>query len=190
MSSWSKKGTQVCYPFRSKCCSKRIPSRFPNGPYGERHPLTGHFYLSLNISLFIFPSDSPVRKPPPCSLTGSSWAAILRHLSHWSTFRSFFHSCMSARVPKGSPLTYGEKHNITIHGAPRRWKAYIQWGTAWFSKGIITTLLSLPQCHAAFSTIPSTLAWVNQSPVSQHVSWQPPSGYALHNCYHLPRDPG
>jgi len=33
-----------------------------------------------------------------------------------------------------------------------------------------TTLQSLPQCHAAFSTIPSTLAWIDQSPVTQHVS--------------------
>jgi len=51
------------------------------------------------------------------------------------------------------------------------------------------TLLSLPQCHAAFGTIPSTLAWVDQSPVSQHVLWQPPSEYTLHNHYHLPRFP-
>jgi len=34
------------------------------------------------------------------------------------------------------------------------------------------------------------LVWVDQSPISQHVPWQPPSGYALHNCYHLPCDPG
>ena len=32
------------------------------------------------------------------------------------------------------------------------------------------TALSLSQCHAVFSTIPSTLAWVDQSPVSQRVS--------------------
>jgi len=31
------------------------------------------------------------------------------------------------------------------------------------------TLLSLPLCHAALGTIPSTLAWVDQSPVSQRV---------------------
>jgi len=31
------------------------------------------------------------------------------------------------------------------------------------------SLLSLPQCLAAFSMIPSTLAWVDQSPVSQRV---------------------
>ena len=42
------------------------------------------------------------------------------------------------------------------------------------------TLLSLPQCHAGFGTIPSTLPWVDQSPVSQCVSLQPPSGYTLH----------
>jgi len=28
-----------------------------------------------------------------------------------------------------------------------------------------TALLSLPQCHAAFSTIPSTLAWLDQKPL-------------------------
>jgi hypothetical protein len=37
-------------------------------------------------------------------------------------------------------------------------------------RGSFKTLQSLPQCHAGFSTIPSTLAWVYQSPVSQHVS--------------------
>jgi hypothetical protein len=31
------------------------------------------------------------------------------------------------------------------------------------------TLPSLPQCHAALSMIPSNLAWVDQSPVSQRV---------------------
>ena len=36
--------------------------------------------------------------------------------------------------------------------------------------GSLTTLLSLPQCQAAFSTIPSTMAWVYRSPVSQRVS--------------------
>jgi hypothetical protein len=33
-------------------------------------------------------------------------------------------------------------------------------------RGSFTTLQSLPQCHAAVSTIPSTLAWVDQSPVN------------------------
>jgi hypothetical protein len=33
--------------------------------------------------------------------------------------------------------------------------------------GLLTTLLYLPQCSAAFGTIPSTLAWVDQSPASR-----------------------
>jgi len=159
------------------------------GPYGEKYPLTGHFYLSLNISLFIFYSESPVREPPPCSLTGSPWAVILRHQSHWSVFHSFMYVC---RIPqKGALLhTYGEKQKVTVHGAPRGRKAYTQRGAAWFPQGIVRTLLSVLQRRSAFGTIPSTLAWVDQSPVSQHVSWQPLSGYTLHNCYRLPRDPG
>jgi hypothetical protein len=78
----------------------QVPQR---GPYGEKCLLAGHFYLSLNISLFIFPSESLVREPPPCSLTGSPWAAILHHQSSWSIFHSFIHSCMSAGVPKKEP---------------------------------------------------------------------------------------
>jgi hypothetical protein len=31
------------------------------------------------ISLFIFYSQSPIREPRPCSITGSPWAVILRH---------------------------------------------------------------------------------------------------------------
>jgi len=54
-------------------------------------------------------------------------------------------------------------------------------------RGSFMTLQSLPQCHAA---IPPTLAWVDHSPIRQRVSQQPPSGYTLHNCYHLARDPG
>jgi hypothetical protein len=36
-------------------------------------------------------------------------------------------------------------------------------------RGWFTTLLSLPQCHSAFGTIPSTLVWVDQSQVSWRV---------------------
>ena len=36
-------------------------------------------------------------------------------------------------------------------------------------RGTCTKLQSLPLCHAAFSTIPCTLAWVDQSPISQRV---------------------
>jgi len=44
---------------------------------------------------------------------------------------------------KGALLQNGEKHKVTFHGAPHRQKAYIQWGVAWFSKGIINYTSSL-----------------------------------------------
>jgi hypothetical protein len=43
------------------------------------------------------------------------------------------------------------------------------WVAAWFPKGSLTTLLSLSQYHAAFSMIPSTLVWVDQSTVSKRI---------------------
>ena len=89
-------------------------------------------------------------------------------LVYFSFIHSFMYVC---RSPQKEALlhTYGEKYMVTIHGAPRRRKAYIQWGAAWFPKGSLT-LLSLPQCHAAFGMLPSTLVWLDQSPVSQDVS--------------------
>jgi hypothetical protein len=71
--------------------------------------------------------------------------------------------------PKRSPLTYGKKHKVTVHGAPRRQKAYIRWVRPGSPSVSVMTLPSLPQCHAALGTIPSTLTWVDQSPVSQCV---------------------
>ena len=57
---------------------------------------------------------------------------------------SFIHVCMP-ESPKRSPPTYGEKHKVTVHGAPRRRNAYIQWGAAWFLKGIVNdTAVSSP----------------------------------------------
>jgi len=112
-SSGSKKATQICYPFPSKGPGKWIPSRFP---YREKYPLPGHFYLPLNVSLFIFPSEFPVKEPLPCSLTGSRWAAILpspEPLVYFSFIHSFIHVCQSPQ--KGALLhMYGEKHMWSV----------------------------------------------------------------------------
>jgi hypothetical protein len=102
MPSFSLKESQQANPLQ-------VPQQ---GPYGEKYPLTGNFYLSLNISLFIFPSESLVREPPPCSPTGSPWAVILHHQSHWSTFHSFIHSCMCAGVVKKEPFYIHMRKNI------------------------------------------------------------------------------
>ena len=154
-------------PFSLKESRQANPLRVPQrGPYGEKYPLTGHFYLSFNISLLIFPSESPVREPPPSSPTGSLWREILRLQSHWSIY-----TFMSARVLKKEP-SYKMGKNVwslsTELRADRR-STYngVQPGSP---RGSLTIRLSLPQCHAALSMVPSTLAWVDQSPVSQHVS--------------------
>jgi hypothetical protein len=39
----------------------------------------------------------------------------------------------------------GENIFVTVHGVPRGQKAYIQWGVAWFPRGIIyDTTISTP----------------------------------------------
>jgi hypothetical protein len=65
-------------------------------PQGERYPLKGHFCVSLDISLFNLPIESPVREHPLCSLTGSPWTGILLP----EPLLLFIHSYMSAGVPK------------------------------------------------------------------------------------------
>jgi hypothetical protein len=53
MSSGFKKGTQIYYPCLPSS-GKQIPSRFPNGaPMDRDTHLTGHFYISLDISLYL-----------------------------------------------------------------------------------------------------------------------------------------
>jgi hypothetical protein len=88
-------------PFSLKESRLANPLQVPQrGPYGEKYPLRGRFYLSPNIALFVFPSESSVSEPPPCSLTESPWAATLRHQSHWSTFHALVHSfvCRSPQI--------------------------------------------------------------------------------------------
>jgi hypothetical protein len=49
---WIQEWNPDILSFSLKSPGKRITSRFPQrGPYGERYPLTGHFYVSLDISL-------------------------------------------------------------------------------------------------------------------------------------------
>jgi hypothetical protein len=53
---------------------------------------------------------------------------------------------MSTGVPEKGPLLQnGEKHKVTVHGAPRGQKAYIQWGAALFPMGIVNdTAIATP----------------------------------------------
>jgi len=81
---------------------------------------------------------------------------------------------MYARVPKKEPSYIHMGKNIRSlsmepHVDGRPTYNGVRPGSPW---GSLMTLF-LPQCHAAFSMIPSTLAWVDQSPISQHVSGNP-----------------
>jgi hypothetical protein len=78
-------------------------------------------------------------------------------------------------VPSTEPHMDGRPtYNVLWPGSPR---------------GSFMTLLSLLQWNAAFSMIPSTLACVEQSRVSQCVSCNPQQKYPLNGCYCLPCNP-
>jgi len=70
-----------------------------------------------------------------------------------SFIHSFIHVCLP-ESPKRSPPAYGEKHKVTVHGAPSRRKAYIQWGAPWFPKVPCPEpdMLSLNTPHTIFSS--------------------------------------
>ena len=59
MSSGSKKGTQIYYPFLTKSPGKRIPSRFPNGAPMERESHLQDVFISLLIYCFNISSRVP-----------------------------------------------------------------------------------------------------------------------------------
>ena len=104
--------------------------------------------------------------PPPCSSSRAVWRETLHFQS-----QCFTHSFISLRNQlRSSPTKWRE--NISSQSKEHHadgWPTHngVRPG---FSSGSLMTLLSLPQCHVAFSSIPSTLAWVDQSPSSQCVS--------------------
>jgi hypothetical protein len=83
------------------------------GPLGREIPICMGICTSLNISLIVFLSESLVREPPPCSLTDSPQAGILRQQSHWRSegilfVYSFMYVCCSPE--KGTHLRTYRKH--------------------------------------------------------------------------------
>ena len=115
----------------------------PNGPVWRvtpsPEPSTTH-PLIIHIS-----------KPPPCS---PSRVPMERDtLSPEPMVYLFIYICQS---PQKGPLPQnGEKHKVTIHGTPCGPKAYIQWGAAYFPKGIIndTAITTSVPCSPWHDTI-------------------------------------
>ena len=94
---------------------------------------------------------SMVRQPDPCGERCSVCRAI----------GLFIHSYLS--VSQFKELTRGKTWSPSMEphagGGPTH-TMYIQWDAAWFHMGPFTTLLLLLHFIAAFSIVPSTLAWV------------------------------
>ena len=115
-------------PFWSPPTISKIPGngllRFTNRCLHRETPISRAFF-------YTFPSKSPINEPlPPCSPTGSPWRKKPHLQRQW-----FIHSLTSVRVPNKEPShEKQEKYLVTIHGAPRGRKAYIQCGVAWFPK--------------------------------------------------------
>jgi len=134
----------------------------------ERDPLTGHYYVSLNISLYLslrvpgkgtpsmFPNRVPMDRDTP---SPEPLVCLFIHL--------FMYVCQSPQ--KGSLLQMGK--NITSLSTEPHADGRPTYNGVWpgSPRGSLTTLLSLPQCHTALSTIPSILAWVDHNPISQRV---------------------
>jgi hypothetical protein len=80
-------------------------------------------------SLKVPGKGAPLHVPPK----GSPRREMLRLQSQW-----FIHSFISVGVTKkGALLRKRGNHTVTVHGAPSGRKANIQWGAAWFPKGIV-----------------------------------------------------
>jgi hypothetical protein len=82
---------------------------------------------------------------------------------------SFIYTCQSPQL-RTSPKKWGKNiQSLSTDAHADRRPTYNE---VWHGspKGLFTTVLSLPQCHAAFSTLPSTLAWVDLSLISQRVT--------------------
>jgi hypothetical protein len=57
----------------------------------------------------------------------------------------FIHLYLSGSPIRSPPKKGVGGYLVTVHGAPRGRKAYIQWGAAWFPKGIVyDTAISTP----------------------------------------------
>ena len=134
----------------------------PTGPLWRQlstEPSTSHplkIHLSLRVPSKGAPSIFPNRVPTDIDTPSPEPLSI--------------YSCMSSRVPKKKP-SYKMWKNIRspcmephADGTPTYNR--VRPGSP---RGLLTTLLSLPQCHAALGTVPTTLAGVDQSPISHRL---------------------
>jgi len=143
--------------------NRHPPPRFPNGapmkrerhpfpgPPSSSHPLIIHLFLKVpgKVAPSMFTQQGPYGER--CSISEP-------------TVYLFIYICQSQPFKEHSHKM-GVKHTVTVHEAPCRQKAYIQWGAAWSPKGItyntaITTPVPCSFQHDTFHlgfgrTVPS-----------------------------------
>jgi hypothetical protein len=166
--------TEIYAPFPelficlSESLVKEPPSRFPSGACLERYaclqslvhiswsPNKQGLLIKHNLTFF---SKSVKEAPPPWSPSSSPMERDAEFPE--STVYSFI--CISEESPFDElSLVTEEKYiwspALEAHTDRRPVYCGVQLGS---QKGLFVTLVSLPQCHAALNTIPSTLAWVD-----------------------------
>jgi hypothetical protein len=116
--------SRALFRYLSKSTEKEPPSRFPSqSPIDRDAPSPEH---SLTCLL-----KTPGKEPP-------SWfpdGAPMDRDAHSQSLHEFSIS-WSPHI-RSSPATHREQNMVTVREAPHRRKAYIQWGAAWFPKGIV-----------------------------------------------------
>jgi hypothetical protein len=133
-------------------------------PYGERHPSTEpstSHPLKIHLSFRVRGKGDPSMFPNRVCMERDI-------LSPEALVYLFIYVCQSPqkRIPSKK---WGNIRSLSMEPHADRRPTYNRvWSGS--PRGSLTTLLSLPQCHAALSMILSTLAWGDQSPVRQHVS--------------------
>jgi len=128
-----------------------VRERHPFSEPSSTHPLITH--LSLKV---------PGKGVPLCvAPAGSLWR---ERCSVFKACALFIHFCQSPQL-RTPPHEMGEnKRSLSTEPhADGRPTCNGVWSGS--PRGSFTTIQSLPQCHAVFSTIPSTLAWVDRIPV-------------------------
>ena len=114
-------------PFNFKESRQANPSQVPQqGPYGEKYPLTGHFYLASYISFYLSLRVPGKRAPSmfPNRVPMDSGTPSPEPLVYILFFRSFVY--VSRSPQKGTFLhTYGEKYRV-IHKSLRDFRTRLR----------------------------------------------------------------
>jgi hypothetical protein len=147
-------GERCSSPGSSRRIIQNAQSRTPPLPrFSSQSPhREGH---SVSRARIYSPLKGPGKEPLPGSPTGPKWKDKPIPRAIINSINSF--TAKGIRLPSAEPHMDGRPtySGVCLVAQGDRFR-HCCW---------------LPQCHAAFSTIPSTMAWVDQSPISQYVLW-------------------